>query len=331
LLTYFFCFLGYRVVATRGSIIYFVVANLALVDPMYQYSLQYYKDLFTSRLQKTEKKEKLEDRLALLIEDITLSIYLNVCRGLFEKDKLLFSFMMSVNIALAAEKLSEKEWQMFMVGAVIDSHLMESSYPTPEAFDIYSIPDRIWQNVVTLELEYGKGSVFEGLMDDVQTHTASWVDLFNSENPYERKFPAKWEEKLSEFQRLLFIRFIREEKVIFAIRRYVSKTLNDFFIESPPFDLNGAYSDSTNTTPLIFILSPGADPIDYLLQLAESKGKEGGGLRIISLGQGQGPIAERAIEQAQRNGMSPVFPFFLLLTLLHSPCLSSFSLLSSFR
>jgi dynein heavy chain len=297
-----FFFLGYRVVATRGSIIYFVVANLALVDPMYQYSLQYYKDLFTSRLQKTEKKETLEDRLSLLIEDITLSIYLNVCRGLFEKDKLLFSFMMSVNIALSAQQLSEKEWQMFMVGAVIDSQVMESKYPTPESFDLYSIPDRIWQNVVTLELENGKGSVFEGLMEDVQTHTASWVDLFNSENPYERKFPTKWEEKLSEFQRLLFIRFIREEKVIFAIRRYVSKTLNDFFIESPPFDLNGAYLDSTNTTPLIFILSPGADPIDYLLQLAESKGKEGGGLRIISLGQGQGPIAERAIEQAQRGG-----------------------------
>ena len=29
---------GYRSVATRGSVIYFVVANLALVDPMYQYS-----------------------------------------------------------------------------------------------------------------------------------------------------------------------------------------------------------------------------------------------------------------------------------------------------
>ena len=36
---------GYRSVATRGSVIYFVVANLALVDPMYQYSLQFYKGI----------------------------------------------------------------------------------------------------------------------------------------------------------------------------------------------------------------------------------------------------------------------------------------------
>jgi len=44
---------AYRVVATRGSVIYFVIANLALVDPMYQYSLQFYKDLFNIRLKKS--------------------------------------------------------------------------------------------------------------------------------------------------------------------------------------------------------------------------------------------------------------------------------------
>ena len=86
------------------------------------------------------------------------------------------------------------------------------------------------------------------------------------------------------------------------MRQYVRFTIGEFFTESPPFDLEGAFSDSASTTPLIFILSPGADPTDYLLQLAQSKGKGGGGLRIISLGQGQGPIAERAIETAQKVG-----------------------------
>ena len=36
----------YRTVATRGSILYFVIADLALIDPMYQYSLIYVKRLF---------------------------------------------------------------------------------------------------------------------------------------------------------------------------------------------------------------------------------------------------------------------------------------------
>jgi len=45
--------------------------------------------------------------------------------------------------------------------------------------------------------------------------------------------------------------------------------LGKVFIESPVFDLKGAYSDSTPTTPIIFVLSPGADPISYLLGLAK--------------------------------------------------------------
>ena len=73
------------------------------------------------------------------------------------------------------------------------------------------------------------------------------------------------------------------------------KNLGAAFAESPPFDLQAAYGDSVCITPLIFILSAGADVNDYLLGLGAQKGKTptNGGLKILSLGQGQGPIAER--------------------------------------
>jgi len=290
---------GYRVVSTRGSVIYFVVANLALVDPMYQYSLQYYKELFTQRLQKTEKKEKLKERLELLIIDITRSIYSNVCRGLFEKDKLLLAFMMAVNINIAAGKISDTEWQMFLVGAVPNANMLDK-FPLPDDLRVYNVPEKNWLCAALLEVELQ--SVFKGLTQDITYRSSSWADIFNSDTPHSEKLPGGWENNLNEFQRLLLVRYIREEKIVFAIRKYVLKTLGEYFTESPPFDLEGAYNDSVCSTPLIFILSPGADPTDYLLQLAESKGKEGSGLRIISLGQGQGPIAEKAIDMAQRSG-----------------------------
>jgi dynein heavy chain len=55
------------------------------------------------------------------------------------------------------------------------------------------------------------------------------------------------------------------------LKGYISKTIGDLFIESPPFNLNDAFDDSTSTTPLIFVLSPGADPMSYLLTLAEER------------------------------------------------------------
>jgi len=41
----------------------------------------------------------------------------------------------------------------------------------------------------------------------------------------------------------------------------------------PPFDLANIYLDSSTTTPLLFILSPGADPFVSLNSFAESKKK----------------------------------------------------------
>lgn len=54
---------NYRSVARRGSVLYFVIADLALIDPMYQYSLEYFTRLFNRRLDKSEKSEVLENRL----------------------------------------------------------------------------------------------------------------------------------------------------------------------------------------------------------------------------------------------------------------------------
>ena len=291
---------GYRVVATRGSIIYFVVANLALVDPMYQYSLQFYKALVQTRLQKTEKKDILQERLDLLIKDITMSIYLNVCRGLFEKDKLLFAYMIAANINRENGTVSADEWLSFMVGAVPDAAVLEAKPYKESALAEFEITEKSWQNVVMLESALPRS--FYGLSDDILGNPKAWGSVFITENPHSDKLPGIWETKLNAFQRLLIVRVLREEKVALSIRRYIAGAIGSFFCESPPFDLEGAYRDSTNVTPLIFILSPGADPTDYLLNLAESKGKGGGGLRIISLGQGQGPIAERAIQNAQKMG-----------------------------
>jgi hypothetical protein len=63
------------------------------------------------------------------------------------------------------------------------------------------------------------------------------------------------------------------------------------------------YKDSASRTPLIFVLVSGADPTQYLFNLAKAQGYElGSNLHLISLGQGQGPIAERLMDQTRSDG-----------------------------
>jgi len=56
----------------------------------------------------------------VLIEDITRNFYKNICRGLFEKDKLLYSFLIAINIKLSDNKISVKEWLFFQRGALVE-------------------------------------------------------------------------------------------------------------------------------------------------------------------------------------------------------------------
>jgi len=85
-------------VAIRGSILYFVIADLAGIDPMYQNSLAYVKSLFNKAIAQSPQADDIEGRLEILIDRITRMIYTNVSRGLFEKDKIIYSFLITTGI-----------------------------------------------------------------------------------------------------------------------------------------------------------------------------------------------------------------------------------------
>lgn len=58
-------------------------------------------------------------------------------------------------------------------------------------------------------------------------------------------------------QKLCLLKLVRPECLVAAIQQYVITSLGPHFAEPGPVVLQSVKKDSNNTTPIIFILSPG--------------------------------------------------------------------------
>jgi len=218
-------------------------------------------------------------------------LYCNICRSLFVAHKLLFSFLLCIRIMNGDGKVNMGLFRFYLTGALKINEDGPAN-PAPQW-----MTDKSWNDLTDLQKEPG----FEGLCDSIAADLDSWEHFYESKTPQDQPLPGDWPEKLDRFESMVVLRCVRPDVVVPAAQLFVRKEMAVKYVEPPPFDLQACFNDSNCTTPLIFVLSSGADPLDNMFALAR-KMQYMEKLASTSLGQGQGPIATALIEKAVLDG-----------------------------
>ncbi|KAL1115992.1 hypothetical protein AAG570_005487 [Ranatra chinensis] len=138
------CRLDYTPFSDHSSCLYYTITDLPNVDPMYQYSLVWFINIFINSIETASVSPDITKRIGYLKETFNYSLYLNVCRSLFNKDKTLYSFILCTTLMTSVNKLQKSELDFLMTGGIG----LENPVPNP-APDWLS--DKSWDELCRVE------------------------------------------------------------------------------------------------------------------------------------------------------------------------------------
>ncbi|KAM4740016.1 dynein axonemal heavy chain 8-like [Anableps anableps] len=278
----------YRPVASRGSILYFLITEMSMVNVMYQTSLSQFLKVFDISLDRSEKSGKTQTRIANIIEYLTFEVFRYTIRGLYENHKFVFTLLLALKIDLQNNKIEHNKFQTLIKGgAALD---LKTCPQKPFRW----ILDMVWLNLV----ELSKLSQFANILNQVSQNEKNWKLWLNLDAPEEGVIPDGYN-SIDVFHKLLLIRSWCPDRTLSQAMKYVEDSMGPRFAEPVILNLHDTWEESDSRTPLICFLSMGSDPTDQIEALAKKLELT---CRAISMGQGQEVHARKLIKTSMTEG-----------------------------
>ena len=278
---------NYVPVAKRGAILFFAMAGLSSISEMYEYSLTSYLEVFRKALDSARKDSILQNRLRNIKEKLTSSVFDFTCMGIFERHKIMFSLQMTLMIMDGEGELNHQELEFFLKG---NTSLEEIPRKKPYSW----LSEKGWkdaQKLITLNESWAT------FVSDLLSAEDPWRRWYDLERPEEEPLPMGYDKKLNSFQKLLTVRIFRSDRVFNAVKLFILGYLSEHYVQSHAIPYDQIFAQSNERSPIVFILSPGADPLANVQKLSETVfGAGSNKFRFLALGQGMENDAKALID-----------------------------------
>ena len=167
----------YRPVAARGSVLYFCIVEMTLVNWMYNTSLYQFLDLFHYGIDHAKPAARVEDKVASIIVCLTDKVYRYINRGLFEADKITFKVMMCMKIMIKRGDISVADVNVFLkAGSAIDDRNKKFGW----------MEQKTWLNLLALSRHKFEGEhqpFFKEIIERIGRMEKDWRNFFENQEP----------------------------------------------------------------------------------------------------------------------------------------------------
>ena len=157
---------------------------MSKIDPMYQFSLEYFKKIFiTSIMFKQEGvKQTLAERVKFLEKKITEDIFKNIKRGIFEHHKTLFSFLIDINILKFNKIVTDDEFALFVKGPSSSDNTEKPENPDKTFFSEFQ-----WDSLLYFEEKFGYNNIVEYTKNNLPQIKTAFEEISDLKESFMKK------------------------------------------------------------------------------------------------------------------------------------------------
>ena len=273
----------YIIIARACSAVFSVLEQLHHLNHFYQFSLQYFVDIFESVLYvnphlATESNHT--TRAATILRDLFVVTYKRTSLSLLQQDRVTFAMLLC--------RIAPYDMDRNIIDVILD--------PKTQGCDISANADQKDQCIAKISQ-----------VPDIYAHISAisvddW-DILRSEELAENFIPQVWDDKANEVDRqlrsLLFVRLFRIDRFVPAAERFVTSIFGQDLLQLSD-DLKVIIEQVSSTTPIALCSSSGFDAsykVDSLVQRQRAQCSN------IAMGSNEGlGSADKAISNAAANG-----------------------------
>jgi len=272
----------YQVIARSCSAIFAVLEQLHHLNHFYQFSLQYFIDIFEHVLHVAKQSSESNDtaRIDLIVRELFINTYRRTALALLQKDRVTFAML----LAQAAPYKMDKS----LLDSVLDKDL--------EGFDVSTEPERGDEAAQAARKH-------RDLKDYISELPLTQLNAFFAEDLNEGQIPQLWPADMNpldqQLRALILTKMLRFDRFVPAVERFVAQAFG-----SDILDANGDLGDIVKqvgpATPICLSSTPGFDASYKVENLVD---KTHSTCTNIAMGSNEGlASADKAVSNAAATG-----------------------------